>query len=56
MPLINHEINLIFTWSVNCVILCTGNANQVATIEINHIKPSVSAVTSSTQENSKLHH
>ena len=31
MPLINCEINLILTWSVNCVIISTNNANQNAT-------------------------
>ena len=28
MPLINCEINLILTWSTNCVIVSTNNANQ----------------------------
>ena len=34
MPLINCEINLILTWSANCVVVSTNNANQNATFEI----------------------
>ena len=34
MPLINSEINLILTWSTNCVIVSTNVANQNATFEI----------------------
>ena len=34
MPLINLEINLILTWSTNCVIVSINVANQNATFEI----------------------
>ena len=34
MPLINCEINLILTWSANCVIIYTDFANQNPTFEI----------------------
>ena len=34
MTLINCEINLILTWSTNCVIVSTNVANQNATLEI----------------------
>ena len=34
MTLINCEINLILTWSTNCVIVSTNVANQNATPEI----------------------
>ena len=35
MPLINCEINLILTWSANCVIVYTADANQGVTFRIN---------------------
>ena len=54
MPLINCEINLILTWSTNCVIITTNDANQIATFEITDTKLYVSVVTFSTQDNSKL--
>ena len=38
MPLINCEFNLILTWSVNCVIVSTNNANQDATFAITETK------------------
>ena len=38
MPLINCEINLILTWSTNCVIVSTNVANQNATFEITDTK------------------
>ena len=34
MPLINCEINLILTWSANCVIVSTNVANQGATFSM----------------------
>ena len=34
MRLFNCEINLILTWSKNCVIVSTNVANQNATFEI----------------------
>ena len=54
MPLINCEINLILTWSTNCVIASTNVANQNATFEITDTKLYVPVVTLSTQDNSKL--
>ena len=54
MLLINCEINLILTWSINCVIASTNVANQNATFEITDTKLYVPVVTLSTQDNSKL--
>ena len=48
MPLINCEINLILTWSTNCVIVSTNVANQNVTFEITDTKLYVPVVTSST--------
>ena len=53
MPLINREINLILTWSTNCVIVSTNVANQNATFAITETKLYVSVVILSTQDNSK---
>ena len=52
--LINCEINLILTWSTNCVILSTNVANQNVTFEITDTKLYVPVVTLSTRCNSKL--
>ena len=54
MPLINCEINLIFTWSTSCVIVSTNVANQNATFAITDTKLYVPVVSFSTQDNSKL--
>ena len=54
MPLINCEINLILTWSVNCVIVSTNVANQGATFSKIDTKLYVPVVTLSTQDNIKL--
>ena len=54
MPLVNCEINLILTWSTNCVIVSTNVANQNATFEIKAIKLYVPVVILSTQDNFKL--
>ena len=54
MPLINCEINLILTWSINCVIVSTKIANQDATFEITDTNLYVPVVPLSTQDNSKL--
>ena len=51
MPLINCEINLILTWSANCVINYTNVANQNSTFEIAETNLYVSVVTLSTQDN-----
>ena len=54
MPLINCEINLILTWSANCVIIHTHVANQNPTFGITETKLYVPVVTLSTQDNAKL--
>ena len=54
MPLINCEVNLILTWSANCIIVYTDVANQGATFAITEIKLYVPVVTLSTQDNAKL--
>ena len=54
MLLINCKINVILTWSANCVIVSTVNANQGATSAITDTKLYVPIVTLSTQDNTKL--
>ena len=54
MPLINCEVNLILTWSANCVIIYTNVANQNLTFEITETKLYVPVVTWSTQGNVKI--
>ena len=54
LPLINCEVNLILTWSSNCVIVSTNVANQNATFAITDTKLYVPVVTLSTQDNAKL--
>ena len=54
LPLINCEVNLILTWSANCVIVSTNVANQNATYAITDTKLYVPVVTLSTQDNAKL--
>ena len=54
MPLIKCEINLILTWSTNCVIVPTNAANQNVTFQITDTKLYVPVVTLSAQDNSKL--
>ena len=54
MILINCEINLILTWSANCVIVSTKVANQNATFAITDTKLHVPVVTLPTQDNTKL--
>ena len=54
MPLINYEINLIVTWSTNCVIVSTNVVNENATSEITDTKLYVPVVTLSTKNKSKL--
>ena len=54
MPLIDCEINLILTWSANCVIVSINNANQNATFAITNTRVYVPVVTLSTQKNAKL--
>ena len=54
MPLINCEVELILTWSANCVIIYTDVANQVATFTKTEKNLYVPVVTLSTQNNAKL--
>ena len=54
MPLINYEIELILTWSENCVIIYTDVNNQVPTFTITETNLYVPVVTLSIQDNSKL--
>ena len=54
MPLINCEIELIFDWSANCVIIYTDVNNQVPTFTITETNLYVPVVTLSTQDNAKL--
>ena len=54
MPLINCEIELILTWSRNCVIISTNIANQIPTFTVTETNLYVSVVTLSTQDNAKL--
>ena len=53
-PLFNCEINLILTWSANCVNVSTNVANQGATFSITDTKFEVPVVTLLTQDNAKL--
>ena len=54
MHLIDFEINLILTWSLNFVIVSTDVTNQGATFSITDTKLYVPVVTLSTQDNVKL--
>ena len=54
MPLINCEIELIFTWSRNCVIISTNINDQISTFAITDSNLYVPVVTLSSQDNSKL--
>ena len=48
MPLINCEVNLILTWSADCVIIYTNFANQIPTFTITEMTLYVPVVTLST--------
>ena len=54
MPLINCEVNLILTWSRNCVIVSSDDADQNATFAITDTKLYVPVITLSQQDNAKL--
>ena len=54
MLLINCEVNLILTWSADCVIIYTDVANQVPIFTITETNLYVPVVTLSTQDNAKL--
>ena len=49
MPLINCEVNLILTWSSNCVLIATRIQNQAAIFETTDTKLYVPVVTLSTK-------
>ena len=52
--LINCEVELILTWSENCVTISTNVANQNPTLTISETTLHVPVVTLSTQDNAKL--
>ena len=54
MPLTDCEIELILTWSANCIIICSGIAGQNPTFTITKTNLYVSVVPLSTQDNAKL--
>ena len=54
MPLINCQVNLILTWSKDCVIVSSADANQNATFAITETKLYVPVITLSQQDNAKL--
>ena len=54
LPLINCEINLVLTWSANCVSVSTNVANQNPTFAITDAKLYVLVLTLPTQDNAKL--
>ena len=54
IPLINYEVNLILSWSANCVIIYTNVANQFPTFTIIETNLYVPVVTLSIQDNAKL--
>ena len=54
MPLINCQIELILTWSRNCVIISTNINNQVPTFIITETNLYVPVVTLSSQDDAKL--
>ena len=54
MFLINCEVNIILTWSENCIIVSTNVSNQNATFAITDTNLYVTAVTLSTQDDAKV--
>ena len=54
MPLINCEVNFIFTWYANFVIVYTDVPDHGSTFTITETKLYVPVVTFSTQENAKF--
>ena len=54
MSLIDCEVELIFTWSRNSVIISTNVANQIPTFTITETTLNVPVVTLSMQDNAKL--
>ena len=54
IQLIDCEVNLILTWSADCIIIYTNIANQVPTFAITETNLYVLVVALSTQNNAKL--
>ena len=54
MPFINCEVNLILTWSADCVITYTNVANKIPKFAITEAHLYVPVVKLSTQDNAKL--
>ena len=54
MALINCELNIILTWSVNCVLVSSTNAKQVAIFSIIDTKRHVPVVPLSTGDDTSL--
>ena len=54
MPLINCEVNIILTWSANCVIIYTNVENQIPTFTITETHLYVLVVNLPPQDNAKL--
>ena len=54
MPLIYCEVNFIFTWSENCVIIYTNVTNQAPSFTITETNLYVPVVNLSTQDNAQL--
>ena len=54
IPLINCEVNLILTWSSDCVINYTNVANEVPIFAITETNLYVPVIALSTQDNAKL--
>ena len=53
IPLINWDVNLILTWSADCVMIYTDVANQIPTFTITETNLVVLVVTLSTEDNAK---
>ena len=53
MSLINCELNIVLTWSVNCFVIDSPVENQVPTFAIADTKLYVPVVTLSTQNNAR---
>ena len=54
MPLINCEMELILTWSANCIVIYTDVTDQAPTFTITETNLYVPVVTLSIQDNAKL--
>ena len=56
MYLINCEVNLVLTWSTNCVVTSCTSANQATTFAVTDRKLYIPVATLLTEGNSKLLH